>query len=495
MEALAKAGIEDFILKQAGITKTALPDGRFELSKKSLDKDGNEVVETHSYTQEQLNDYYATKHEGIVFRSMMELQARARGEKLAAAAERIKSPFLKIISLDKLDPSLINTMEDGQVTLKTLRALAEKARAEIDAWTERYQADGMDAQAAQDAAGKRSYGESGVPLKTLAHVDSDFANRVELAKATGEIKGSPATAAMLLPSESGNIVVPTSERNATRDRKIVNSKSYIVNPEPLGSLTLALARGEVRESEVLHDLIEARIRRAISLSPDVMDKIKASLSRIDSDLRRRVGFSILSKDRQNSPNPNPNLHPNSELRIVEALTSLATADFLSAHQLMQLTPETHAALESARSIIGDLQTISTLADAWKSYAASSKGREQLRQNGNLLQDILEQSRAFVRDVYAEAERQSTREATEIIREYDALKRQQRERQLADYRASREPLPAESMEAQPESSKHPQDIPADESITGERIPAAKFYERPTVNQETGEIDPPMDAEAP
>ena len=89
MEALAKVGIEDFILKQAGITKTALPDGRFELSKKSLDKDGNEVVETHSYTQEQLNDYYATKHEGIVFRSMMELQARARGEKLAAAAERI----------------------------------------------------------------------------------------------------------------------------------------------------------------------------------------------------------------------------------------------------------------------------------------------------------------------------------------------------------------------------------------------------------------------
>lgn len=458
MEALAKAGIEDFILKQAGITKTALPDGRFELSKKFLDKDGNEVVETHSYTQEQLNDYYATKHEGIVFRSMMELQARARGEKLAAAAERIKSPFLKIISLDKLDPSLINTMEDGQVTLKTLRALAEKARAEIDAWTERYQAEGMDAQAAQDAAGKRRYGDSGVTLKTLAHVDSDFANRVELAKATGEIKGSPATAAFLMP-------------------------------RPLGSLTLALARGEVRESEVLHDLIEARIRRAISLSPDVMDKIKASLSRIDSDLRRRVGFSILSKDRQTSPNLD------SELRIVEALSRLATADFLSAHQLMQLTPETHAALESARSIIGDLQTISTLADAWKSYAASTKGREQLRQNGNLLQDILEQSRAFVRDVYAEAERQSTREATEIIREYDALKRQQRERQLADYRASREPLPAESMEAQPESSKHPQDIPADESITGERIPAEKFYERQTVNQETGEIDPPMDAEAP
>lgn len=458
MDALAKAGIEDYILKQAGITKTALPDGRFELSKKSLDKDGNEVVETHTYTQEQLNDYYATKHEGMVFRGMLELQSRARGEKLAAAAERMKTPFLKIIGMDKLDPTLINTLEDGQVTEKTLRALAAKARAEIETWTARYQAGGMEAQAAQDAAGKRSYGESGVPLNTLARVDADFAARAETARATGEVKGTPATAAFLMP-------------------------------RPLGELTLALARGEVRESEVLHDLIEARIRHALDADPAVLEKIKASLSRIDSDLQRRIGFSILSKDRQTSLNPNPNL--DSELHIVEALSRLATADFLLSHQHMQLTPETHAALETARSIIGDLQTLSTLASAWKWYATTPKGRE----NANLLRDILEQSHAYVRDVYAEAEKQSTKEATEIINEYDALKRQRREKLMADYKASREPLPAESMEVQPETAKHPQDVPAEDSITGERIPAAKFYERPTVNQETGEIDPPMDAEAP
>ncbi len=451
MDALAKAGIEDYILKQAGITKATLPDGRFELTRKTTDKDGNEVEEKHTYTQEQLNDYYATKHEGMVFRGMLELQSRARGEKLAAAAERMKAPFLKIIGMDKLDPTLINTLEDGQVTEKTLRALAAKARAEIETWTARYQAEGMDAQAAQDAAGKRSYGESGVPLKTLARVDADFAARAETARATGEVKGAPATAAFLMP-------------------------------RPLGELTLALARGEVRESEVLHDLIEARIRHALDSDPSVMEKIKASLERVNADLQRRIGdaAAILPKNREAT-----------DLDVIEAMSRLATADFLLSHEHMQLTPETHAALETARSIVGDLQTLSTLASAWKWYATTPKGRE----NANLLRDILEQSHAYVRDVYAEAEKQSTKEATEIINEYDALKRQRREKLMADYKASREPLPAESMEAQPETAKHPQDVPAEESITGERIPAAKFYERATVNQETGEIDPPMDAEAP
>lgn len=451
MDALAKAGIEDYILKQSGITKASLPDGRFELTCKTTDKDGNEVEEKHTYTQEQLNDYYATKHEGMVFRGMLELQSRARGEKLAAAAERMKTPFLKIIGMDKLDPTLINTLEDGQVTEKTLRALAAKARAEIETWTARYQAEGMDAQAAQDAAGKRSYGESDVPLKTLARVDADFAARAETARATGEVKSAPATAAFLMP-------------------------------RPLGELTLALARGEVRESEVLHDLIEARIRHALDSDPAVMGKIKESLERVNADLQRRIGdaAAILPKNREAT-----------DLDVIEAMSRLATADFLLSHEHMQLTPETHASLETARSIVGDLQTLSTLASAWKWYATTPKGRE----NANLLRDILEQSHAYVRDVYAEAEKQSTKEATDIINEYDARKRQRREKLMADYKASREPLPAESMEAQPETAKHPQDVPAEESITGERIPAAKFYERATVNQETGEIDPPMDAEAP
>ncbi|MBR5880037.1 MAG: hypothetical protein IKY91_10820, partial [Akkermansia sp.] len=418
MEALARAGIEDYILQSAGYTKTALPDGRFELTRKTVDAEGKEVVTRHTYTQEQLNDYYATKHESLVFRSMVELQSRARGEKLAAAAERINSPFLKIISLDKLDPELLSTLRDGQVTLSTVRALAEKARVEIDAWTEKYRAAGLSEAEARAKAEQETHNASGVPLKTLSRIDADFEKRIVIARKAGTIGKN----------------------------KEASTTAFLM-PRALGELTLALSRGEVKEHEVLHDLIEARIRHSLAEDPAALDKIRASLLRVDADIRRRSidrkGILHHGKDVEN-------------LDIIEALSHLATADFMTNHRQMLLSSETHAALETARSIMGDLQTISTLAEVWKAYTATEKGRAALADNANLLRDILEQSKAFVRDVYAEAEKQSTRDATEIIKSYDLRKEQQRRKLMEDYKSSRTPLTEEQLRMQPESEKHPED---------------------------------------
>ena len=457
MEALARAGIEDYILQSAGYTKTSLPDGRFELTRKTVDAEGKEVVTRHTYTQEQLNDYYATKHESLVFRSMVELQSRARGEKLAAAAERIKTPFLKIISLDKLDPELLSTLRDGQVTLSTVRALAEKARVEIDAWTEKYRAAGLSEAEARAKAEQETHNASGVPLKTLSRIDADFEKRIVIARKAGTIGKN----------------------------KEASTTAFLM-PRALGELTLALSRGEVKEHEVLHDLIEARIRHSLAEDPAALDKIRASLLRVDADIRRRSidrkGILHHGKDVEN-------------LDIIEALSHLATADFMTNHRQMLLSSETHAALETARSIMGDLQTISTLAEVWKAYAATEKGRAALADNANLLRDILEQSKAFVRDVYAEAEKQSTRDATEIIKSYDLRKEQQRRKLLEDYKSSRTPLTEEQLRMQPESEKHPEEVSAADSVTGEKIPAEKFYAPETVDQTTGEIIPPPDAGAP
>ena len=457
MEALARAGIEDYILQSAGYTKTSLPDGRFELTRKTVDAEGKEVVTRHTYTQEQLNDYYATKHESLVFRSMVELQSRARGEKLAAAAERIKTPFLKIISLDKLDPELLSTLRDGQVTLSTVRALAEKARVEIDAWTEKYRAAGLSEAEARAKAEQETHNASGVPLKTLSRIDADFEKRIVIARKAGTIGKN----------------------------KEASTTAFLM-PRALGELTLALSRGEVKEHEVLHDLIEARIRHSLAEDPAALDKIRASLLRVDTDIRRRSidrkGILHHGKDVEN-------------LDIIEALSHLATADFMTNHRQMLLSSETHAALETARSIMGDLQTISTLAEVWKAYAATEKGRAALADNANLLRDILEQSKAFVRDVYAEAEKQSTRDATEIIKSYDLRKEQQRRKLIEDYKASRTPLTEEQLRMLPESEKHPEEVSAADSVTGEKIPAEKFYAPETVDQTTGEIIPPPEAGAP
>lgn len=440
------------IIELSGGKASRREDGNYDIELKLTDKEGNERTESHTWTEEQFGTYIAEHYNRDAISALTEIQSRVRGERLTRAAEN-RDPWLRLVTLDGFDADIAKTLKDGQITEKTIRALAESCRRRIAEWTQRYTTENRTPEEARRMAEQQTVGNTGVTLGSLANIDTDFAARETYARATGELgEGENAAARAFLASRG------------------------------LGEVTMAFVRGEVTEADVLHELIEARTRTLMEQNTDAVQAMKEALIRINNDLKN----NITGKDSLLPPGKTAETITATD--IIEAMSHLAEADFLTFHDALDLATETHAALEAAKEHLQDLQSITALSDAWKAYTKTEAGQNALTDNNALLQDILEQSRAYVRDVYADAEKESMDAARAIIDGHDTARAAERDALLRRAAEDEKPLTPEQEAAQPENPLHYGPTEAKDSITGTRLSEDTFKTPLDTDPETGEMAP-------
>lgn len=248
-----------------------------------------------------------------------------------------------------------------------------------------------------------------------------------------------------------------------------------------GTMVGYYALGKISERDILHELLERGVRQALDQDTANLPQILAALSEIQERIPVRnggQGVRLL---------PDKPLGKMGHLEAVEGLAKLCELEMVASGGHYGLSPRAQSAVQFALRSLGGTDLIAKLGQAARGII------EQQRKEGvdgyRQIEAALQRAGMDLGARYREIEEQGRAQALEAVR--TVLGKEE----TTETPAASEPnvpltreafAEATAQDAESETIRH--EIPADETLIGQSIPAEARLTLPFIHPETGEIQP-------
>lgn len=446
--ALARGGVRDYILKEAGVIESeAGDDGLYNIKQVVKNENGEEEEIKTQWTEEQLDAWLSMRHDDMVVKAMREFQARMQGQALASAeqtdSERVKG---EIFSLQDLPTAAAAVMKrnGGKIDYEVLSALADEARNTIEGF--------VDAGVERGEAEARQSVVPNVSLGALARAAESFSSRVASASETAEGKALGV--------------------KGVEDAETAIFRLPAMSP---GQSVLLYNSGVVSEREVVEDLLERDLIAAMQ-EPGALKNIGALLREVENSLKAYNKNIQLLPEKENINSQD----------VIEAFSTLAQSRFLLNHASYNMPQAAHDSIEYVQKKLDDARHLITISDAWDAFSKSKEGKKFIENEGASLEKLLENAGASVAGRYAHAKLsaevfEAVRSAYESATSLAAV-----EEMLEEYEEEQANIDSAPPPEMPEA------IAAEDSITGEEVTPEEQIDS-LFASDTGELSPAFKAE--
>lgn len=460
----AESGVMEAVLKQEGLLdKVDDGKGKWHMRFTRRDAEGKEKVEKVEWDKQDVQDWVSSRLAENTRRAVLEQQSLLRAEKLREAAKKQGSLITSLANFPRevLEKLSGRALTEGVLTQADLSAIARYAGKNLDA----------------------EFGSTGFRGRDLADIGMRGEERVDFEVGTQDKRGQAVFPAFTLKSSAGDMI------------------QY-------------MAEGSLTEGEMLHELLEARVRRAIEAAPNGTKDIISMLDFIQADVQKR-------NKKAERLLPDKPLEEMTDMDAVEGMVKLAQLDFLADHESVDgLSPATHAALDAVLDSMGETRLLSQVAREARRLA--EKAEKDGKDGAALINSILRNAGLDMQRSYKDAAKIGGDAALEVVKKraelfskekrggFDAKAKAARVDELAGKQEHTKPGPTAgtSMKDAPAPDKATYDsipkptaeanyqgekIPAEDTLHGEEIPAERNRPADPVNQETGKYTPPLGVE--
>lgn len=440
---LTASGARDATLARMGIMSEPRPlsNGNYLLTFQTQKPDGTPEEMKVEWTDQQLTDWLQLQNDNLYAAAMRQYQGWLTGAALAQSplaiqdAEQAKTRLLDLgtAPTPAFNAAFADLSKRGTIDAPFVQKLSNLANEEIKAF--------MDAgMSAQEARRQPSAYIPGVATGTLANLQQSARQRVASASQTTE----------------GQTIGVTQE-NATFPA--------ISIPTMDGGSVVAFISGNISPLQFSEDIWESKLKHDVAQGKYTWHQLEAQLKQAEAELKRiNPAISIL---------PKKDTLTNQD--IIEGYSTLQTADFIANHRHYPLSQDTHTLLDAVVKGSQAIRASQLIGEAWKNVDKSNIDTslaDLLRDAGMQMGAVFDDAKIDARVRQAVWERRGTNESLEqqvqsVIDEYNEEQR-------------------EIMDNPPEPAGTPQPIPAEESVTGEAIPAEDPLAVADNNPETGDF---------
>lgn len=406
-------------------------------------------VKTVEWTDEQLAAYsqYAIGNEGL--KRMKAIRSAALNLDMAAMVN--EKDYAKTLPLTESAAPVAAELSrsKGAITIDALRALSEAA-------------------AKEEEAGRNVL--PGVSNAAVGAMEESFMKRLQWEARSG----NTAAASRLLAGEGGAAAIRLTAGEGPASRILYN---------PGHTLSTNLAE------DVVESMLVDKLRREGGMNDqgNLTDAGKEWLFAMHRDMQavRRQVLAATGRDIM----PGLNKAEPSLMNVTEYFSHLSQSAFYQQAGQYGLNDAAMRHVKFMDSVLLQARYLNDMGAGFAKWADTEAGRAWQMEGGTLA-GLLRETGHELADLYTSS--RVTAENVAAVEEARRYRRANGARTVEDIRAELEAIEQEAPTVTPESeleAQQPQEIPAEESVTGEVIPAEVNEEVPDADPESGQFVPP------
>ena len=406
-------------------------------------------VKKVEWTDEQLAAYsqYAIGDEGL--KRMKAIRSAALNLDMAAKVD--EKDYAKTLPLTESAAPVAAELSrsKGAITIDALRALSEAA--------------------AREGENGRNV-LPGVSNAAVGAMEESFMRRLQWEARSG----NTASASRMLAGEGGAAAIRLTAGEGPASRILYN---------PGHTLSINLAE------DVVESMLVDKLRREGGMDGQgaLTDAGKEWLNAMHRDMQavRRQVLAATGKDIM----PGLEKSEPSLMNVAEYFSHLSQSSFYQSAQQYGLNDAAMRHVQFMDSALVQAKFLNDVGAGFTKWADTETGRSWQKEGGTLA-GLLRETGHELADLYTSS--RITAENVAAVEEARMYRRANGTRTVEDIRAELEEVTQEETPVTPESeleAQKPQEIPAEESVTGEAIPAEANEEVPDVDPESGQFIPP------